>query len=216
MEWDEDWDEGEHPHRHVSQLFDVFPGFGISPSRTPELVDAARRTLDLRGETGTGWAFAWKIALSARLGDADRGVRQIGYLLNPVSPRITQYGDDGGGIYPNLLSACPPFEIDANFGYTAGVAEMLLQSHEDAIVLLPVLPETWSDGAFSGLRARGGIELGLTWANGLPCRLTLSSRIAQRCRIRFRDAVLDLDLPQGNTVVHDWKNEPAPATGEEG
>lgn len=216
MEWDEDWDEGEHPHRHVSQLFDVFPGFGISPSRTPELAAAARRTLDLRGETGTGWAFAWKVALSARLGDADRAVRQIGYLLNPVSPYITQYGNDGGGIYPNLLSACPPFEIDANFGYTAGVAEMLLQSHEDAIVLLPVLPGTWSEGAFSGLRARGGIELGLTWAGGVPQRLTLLSRIAQSCRIRFRDTVLDLELTADKTVVHDWQAELTATTGEKG
>lgn len=216
MEWDEDWDEGEHPHRHVSQLFDVFPGFGISPQRTPDLARAARRTLDLRGETGTGWSFAWKIAISARLGDPARAFRQIDYLLNPVAPEITQFANEGGGIYPNLLSACPPFEIDANFGYTAGVAELLLQSHETEIVMLPALPATWAEGCFSGLRARGGIELGLTWVRGAPRHVTLRSKHAQRCRLRFREVVLDVDLPENETVVCDWQDPRIAGAGGDG
>lgn len=204
MEWDEDWDEGEHPHRHVSQLFDVFPGDAISDARTPELAQAARRTLELRGETGTGWGFAWKIAIWARLRDAESAYRQIGYLFNPLSPLQLQFANEGGGIYPSLLTACPPFMIESNFGYTSGVAEMLVQSHADDIVLLPALPKEWSEGAFDGLRCRGGIELGVSWRHGTPAQLRVRSAMAQSRRICFKERLVDIVLNKDEPITLDW------------
>ena len=197
LEWREDLPQAEHPHRHVSHLCGLFPSAQISPDMTPQLAEAAARTLEERGDTGTGWSFAWKIALWARLGRADMAYRNIGHLFTAVDPDIQFAADLGGGLYPNLLAACPPFNIDANFGYAGAVAEMLVQSHGDEIVVLPALPEAWPDGEVRGLRCRGQIEIDMVWRSGSLQELRIRSEIVQSRTFRLKGAVLPLRLEAG-------------------
>ncbi|TWT29760.1 hypothetical protein KOR34_50780 [Posidoniimonas corsicana] len=219
LEWLTERPEQDPHHRHISHLWAVYPGQAINAD-TPELAEAARRSLDARGDGGTGWSLANKACLWARLGDGDRALTMINNQLHPVGG-----GKDGirwqGGTYPNLFDAHPPFQIDGNFGATAAIAEMLLQSRlEDpagdspvVINLLPALPSAWPVGAAEGLRARAGYEVDLSWSDGRLMRATVTSTLGHPAVLKVGDASKSLSLAAGESVTLDGNLNPVASDG---
>ncbi|WP_338399250.1 glycoside hydrolase family 95 protein [Persicobacter psychrovividus] len=182
QEWMYDWDDPEDKHRHVSHLYGLFPSNQISPYRNPLLTQAAKNSLIYRGDPSTGWSMNWKINLWARLLDGNHAYKlmtdQIKLVGRPDSPK-------GGGTYPNMLDAHPPFQIDGNFGFTSGLTEMLMQSHDGAVHLIPALPDNWKNGSVQGLRARGGFEIQeMIWEDGQLKKVKVKSHLGGLCRLR--------------------------------
>ncbi len=204
MEWLEPYREPEPHHRHVSHLWGLYPGDEISPFTTPELSQAARKTLEVRGDDGVGWSLAFKAALWARLGDGNHAWSFVQKALAPAHGMDIRY-DGGGGVYPNLFDACPPFQIDGNFGTTAAIAEMLVQSQEGVIHLLPALPEAWKTGKVTGLRARGDFEVGLIWNDGRLISATIRSDAGNPCTVTYQGRSVVLKIKKGDTVKLDGR-----------
>jgi alpha-L-fucosidase 2 len=184
MEWSKDIDDPADEHRHVNHLFGLHPGHTISPITTPELAQASRIVLEHRGDGATGWSMGWKLNQWARLQDGDHAYLLLGNLLK-------------NGTTDNLWDIHPPFQIDGNFGGTAGMTELLLQSHAGFIQLLPALPSAWSKGRVSGLRARGGFEVALTWDEGKLSEATVVSLAGETCTLRYGDATLSFRTKKG-------------------
>ena len=200
QEWAEDFEEEDPKHRHFSHLFGVHPGREITRERTPELFAAARRSMEIRGDEATGWSMAWKTNFWARMGDGDHALVILTNLLKPAWSTAPNY-TRGGGVYPNLFDAHPPFQIDGNFGATAGIAEMLLQSHTGEIHLLPALPSAWPTGQVRGLRARGGVTVDIDWKGGVLDRATLTAKQDRSVRVRIGSKITQHRLRAGVATV---------------
>lgn len=195
QEWKEDIDDPNNKHRHISHLFALYPGNQISPSTTPKLSEAAKKTLVARGDAGTGWSLAWKINFWARLKDGNHALELYKTIMMPA-----KIGDkpDASGSYSNLLDAHPPFQLDGNMGATAGVAEMLLQSQTGTIDILPALPDDWGEGEIKGLKARGGFTVDIKWKNGKLEEASIESLNNKEQKIMYAGKSVTLNCLAGN------------------
>ncbi len=190
MEWLKDYKETDPQHRHISHLYGLYPANVITPSKTPEWAEACKRSLNVRGDDGPSWSIAYKQLFWARLHDGNRAYKLFREIMKPTRKTGINYGA-GGGVYPNLLSAGPPFQIDGNFGAGAGIAEMLLQSHEGFIHFLPAIPDEWKkEGSVKGMKARGGITVEFTWKEGKVVSYRVFSKKKQRVKLKINNAMI--------------------------
>jgi len=199
MEWMEDYKETDVHHRHTSQLYGLHPGNELTYEKTPELMKAARTTLERRGDESTGWSMAWKINFWARLKDGNHAFKLIRDLFTPVSEK-----NGNRGTYPNLFSSCPPLQIDANFGGSAGIAEMLLQSHSGYIELLPALPDAWSKGSVSGICARGGFVISMNWADKTLKTVSVLAKNSGKATLVSGGKRKEITLKKGQKITLEW------------
>jgi len=203
LEWDEEYREIDPQHRHISHLYALSPGYEITKDKTPELFDAAKRSLEIRGDMATGWSMAWKACCWARLKNGNHAYKIINNLFVPGGRREA-------GLLPNLLASCPPFNIDGNYGAGAGIIEMLLQSHETknydgrdipVIELLPALPDIWEEGEITGLRAANGFEVGIKWEGGALVHARIKSLFGEEGILRYNGTDVKLDLQKGEEFL---------------
>ena len=205
QEWYYDWEDAEPQHRHQSHLFGLYPGHHISPEATPALAEACRKTLEIKGDETTGWSKGWRINLWARLWDGNHAYKMYRELLKFVEPdEVKTDYQRGGGTYPNLFDAHPPFQIDGNFGGAAAVIEMLMQSTENEIRLLPALPDAWSQGKVKGICARGGFELTMEWDQSVLKKLSIISRNGGSTTLISGNRKLLISLKPGERKELKW------------
>lgn len=192
MEWAYDWDNPDEKHRHISHIYGLFPGNEYTPETNTVISDAAAKALNNRGDAGTGWSEAWKLNCWARLKDGEHAYNLVKLLISPVN------GTESGRLYANLWDAHPPFQIDGNFGFTSGIAEMLLQSQNDEITLLPALPSAWPDGHANGLCARGNFEISeMNWKGGQLTDVAIKSNSGGLCNLRYGNRTISFDTEKG-------------------
>ncbi|HOY12435.1 MAG TPA: glycoside hydrolase family 95 protein [Saprospiraceae bacterium] len=205
QEWYYDWADAEPLHRHQTHLFGLYPGNHISPDKTPELANACRKTLELKGDETTGWSKGWRINLWARLWDGNHSYKMFRELLNYVDPIASQTNySGGGGTYPNLFDAHPPFQIDGNFGGAAAVVEMLMQSSDNKIHLLPALPDAWDSGSINGICARGGFEVSMDWNNGSLKKIKIYSKVGGKTTLISGNKQKQISLKKGKSIELAW------------
>ena len=215
MEWYEDYQDVDPQHRHIMPLWGAYPGTEITVQTTPELVAASKKTLAVRdanalpgrGDNGPAWGITTKLGFWARFKDAEQSMKMIKMMIRPVAPNVTSQRDTSGA-YPNLFAAGPPFQIDANLGAPAVMAEMLLQSHSGEIELLPALPREWPEGAFERLCARGGFQVNAAWSGGKLQRAVIRKTAEQPCRMRYGPRVIELTMAVGGEVELDGELNP--------
>jgi len=201
QEWLTDYPEVEPHHRHVSHLWGLYPGTEISLTGTPDLAKAVAASLKGRGDLGTGWSLAWKMNLWARLGEGNHAFKLLQDLLRPIyGTRINMV--DGGGTYPNLFCGHPPYQIDGNFGGTAGIAEMLIQSNAGYIDVLPAIPDVWKDGSFTGLCVRGGAEVSARWKDHVITSIVIEATATGHFKLKTPAHVTRMQLKEGSKVTY--------------
>ncbi len=192
QEWLEDYKETDPQHRHIAHLYGLYPAPLITPDKTPDLAEAAKKTLNVRGDDGPGWSIAYKILFWARLHDGNRAYKLYTDLMKPTLRTDINYGS-GGGIYPNLLDAGPPFQIDGNFGGTAGIGEMLIQSHAGYIELIPAIPDAWKPyGLVKGLRVRGNFTVDMQWVDGKIIKYKVTSSSPRKVKIMVNGSLKEI------------------------
>ncbi|SKB25882.1 glycosyl hydrolase family 95 catalytic domain-containing protein [Maribacter arcticus] len=206
QEWYCNWEDTDPKHRHQSHLIGIHPGHHITPDKTPDLAAAIAKALEIKGDDTTGWSKGWRINLLTRLWNGNRAYKMYRELLKPVKPNdgLNFKYDGGGGTYPNLLDAHPPFQIDGNFGGAAAILQMLVQSTIGELRILPALPDDWDQGSVKGIRARGGLEISMDWKNHKPTNLTINSKTNTTINLKLGDKQKVVSLKQGDNSIIFW------------